>query len=845
MTLLLDNKYECSILKDGYSFSERCGNAGKHATSSVAVSIAPFLGDVNIANYILGHDGYMDAVVKNGDTVIFTGVVRPYLTHNTSGAHSDSISLEVMDYTEVLHEYIWEVGENGEVEGRIYTTIKQDINLSDLLVWLFSLKGKTFTPFSTTDKVFYFKLKAGSYLDDIISELLYEFGLDYRWKADGTAESFSTFIDGQTVEALDDIRGTLAVSRSDDTSDGLKITWKEWTAQTNVKIYSFDSGNMGSAVVGWANPFQTNQAFLTGELWQGAMHDASHNSGAEKPSGNLWSWNFEGTGLKKKDGTSITADDVISLITDQSRITVELLDEEGVDYSVTLESYDVNGMRMWVSYDGQFNVIVGKGWTWRISVYGDICVAVDSEAEYHVEGPSPETVTLEYRMTESNTDVVSTDFVTQLGLRQKYSKMSYSFDSLTVYTVGGFYKIIDPVNGRTTKIRLTSRTQDANGHYSYTAEGAGVLTEDKSLITVTGGGRSYNHKSGQSAYDIAREHGYTGTEASWIASTLPKPKYWGKRSEAPSIDLLEGDYYLSSTDGKVYTYDGSTWSAVDWTSDTLASGWGEKFAAALPDMIQLGSNNYTTATILGFFKVLCADEGFIKLLKAYRLIVGSGSDTSGFKFECYDHDADGNEVTPVIRATYNGAVLLEIKPQEKGVYMNGTGVFSGRLQATEGTFSGQLSTPGIETGSISSSVQYKTATIPASTQGGLNSTDDSSIFDALASYVASLGGSPCYCTIDGVGDVTITYSAGRESNGLYYNRYGITNSAGKSIHVARKEWYTTKSIWYVYTGFSSQLTLKRRISGGDYVKFLGTQVGSTGLSSGMIYKTSDGFLKIV
>lgn len=838
MTVLLDNTYECSILKEGYSFCERCGEAGKHATSSASISIAPFLGDVNIANYILSHDGYMDAVIKDGSTVIFTGVVRPYLTHNTAGVRSDSISLEVMDYTEVLHEYIWEAGENGTVEGRIYTTIKKDINLSDLLVWLFGLKGRTFTPFTTSNKVFYFKLKAGSYLDDIIAEVLYEFGLDYRWKADGTAETFSTFIDGQAVEALDDIRGTLAVSRSDDTSDGLKISWKEWTTQTNAKIYSFDSGNMGSAIVGWANPFATNQAWLNGQLWQGAMHDNYHNSGVEKPeTGNLWSWNFEGTGLKKKDGTSITADDVISLVTDQSRITVELLDEDDVTYSVTLESYDINGMRMWVSYDGQFNVIVGTGWTWKIAVYGDICVAVDSEAEYHVEGPSPESITLEYRMTESNADVVSTDFVTQLGLRQRYSKMSYSFDSLTVYAVGGFYKIVDPVNGRTTKIRLLSRTQDANGHYSYTAEGAGVLTEDKSLITVTGGGRSYSHKSGQSVYDIAREHGYTGTEAAWVASTLPKPKYWGKRSEAPSLDLLEGDYYLSSADGKVYTYDGSAWSAVDWTSDTLDSGWGEKFAVALPDMIQLGSNSYTTATILGFFKVLCADEGFIKFLKAYRLIVGSGSDISGFKFECYDHDADGNSVTPVIRAMYNGSVMFRIST-DGGVYVRGNGEFSGRINASEGTFSGQLNTPGIVTGADTSSAVYKTASIPASTNG------DATTYNALTSFMSYFGSDTVYCTMDGVGDVTL----GKESTGENATTLYIANSSGTAIAAAmqyRTSPIPTAPFSYTYSGFESSITLRRRVSGGDYVKLLDVPVGATGLESGRIYRTTDGTLKIV
>ena len=825
--------FSLPVLKDGFSWSQNCGAEGKHATSSVSFRVRPVEG---LVSYLMTAEGYVSATLVNGDTTLFTGVIRPYTSHYYKGAYQGSISLELMDLTEAMHIYIWPEPEDGRKDGYVYTDVWTGKTLAEVVSALFALAGRTCAAIDSTESLPYFKLKGEAYLDDIIAELLYEYGLDYRWKADGTAEIFATFVDGQTVNTIADIRGQLNVQRSDDTIDGLKVSWKEWSYEVNKCIYSFDSGNLNfGTFMGIPNVKSSHD--LTGKLYTGLMHDSFFNSSATMPDGNLWTWFWDGSGLKNKEGETVTSNDVLYVKTDASRVYVELLDEEDVTYSVTLESYDVNGMRMWIDYSGTFDDIFGTGWTWKVKAYGDVALGVEAERSYNITGSNPEEITLEYRLSAQGSTAVSEDFVKQLYARLKHAKITYTFDSQTSYVVGGFYNLY----GNT--VRIISGSQDSDGNYSYTAEGCKPFADMS--IGVSNGVRSFTRSTPQSAYELAREYGFTGTEEQYVYNTLPKPKYYGKLDAAPNGNLLEGDYYLSSTDGKVYTYDGSTWSSVDWTADTLASGWGEKFAAALPDMIQLGSNNYTTATVLGFFKVLCADEGFIKFLKAYRLIVGSGSDTSGFKFECYDHDADGNEVTPVIRATYDGAVLLEIKPQEKGVYMNGTGVFSGRLQATEGTFSGQLSTPGIETGSISSSAQYKTATIPASTQGGLNSTDDSSIFDALASYVASLGGSPCYCTIDGVGDVTITYSAGRESNGLYYNRYGITNSAGKSIHVARKEWYTTKSIWYVYTGFSSQLTLKRRISGGDYVKFHGTQVGSSGLSSGMVYKTSDGFLKIV
>ena len=823
--------FSLPVLKDGFSWAQNCGAEGKHATSSVSFRVRPIEG---LVSYLMTAEGYVSATLVNGDTTLFTGVIRPYTSHYYKGAYQGSISLELMDLTEAMHIYIWPEPEDGRKDGYVYTDVWTGKTLAEVVSALFALAGRTCATIDSTESLPYFKLKGEAYLDNIIAELLYEYGLDYRWKADGTAETFSTFVDGQTVNTIADIRGQLNVQRSDDTIDGLKVSWKEWSYEVNKCIYSFDSGNLNfGTFMGIPNVKSSHD--LTGKLYTGLMHDSFFNSGATMPDGNLWTWFWDGSGLKNKEGEAVTSNDVLYVKTDASRVYVELLDEEDVTYSVTLESYDVNGMRMWIDYSGTFDDIFGTGWTWKVKAYGDVALGVEAEQSYNITGSNPEEITLEYRLSAQGSTAVSEDFVKQLYARLKHAKITYTFDSQTSYVVGGFYNLY----GNT--VRIISGSQDSDGNYSYTAEGCKPFADMS--IGVSNGVRSFTRSTPQSAYELAREYGFTGTEEQYVYNTLPKPKYYGKLDAAPNSNLLEGDYYLSSADGKVYTYDGSTWSSVDWTADTLASGWGEKFAVALPDMIQLGSNNYTTATILGFFKVLCADEGFIKFLKAYRLIVGSGSDTSGFKFECYDHDTNGNAVTPVIRAVLNGGLLFEIKTDGSGVYVKGNGEFSGKINASEGTFNGQLNTPGIVTGVKTESAQYKTVT--TSTADG--SSSDGSIYNALASYMSYFSATTVYCTLDGVGDVTLTSETQGADTLQPVDFIMVTDSSGNGIAgAARFRSAASGTVsGYLYSGFTTARTFRRRISGGDWVKLLDVQVGSTGLSSGMVYKTSDGFLKIV
>ena len=63
LRLYLDRTYDLIILSEGFSFNSVCGEAGKHAVSSVNVQVRPFKDDVNIANKIINSDGLIKAEI--------------------------------------------------------------------------------------------------------------------------------------------------------------------------------------------------------------------------------------------------------------------------------------------------------------------------------------------------------------------------------------------------------------------------------------------------------------------------------------------------------------------------------------------------------------------------------------------------------------------------------------------------------------------------------------------------------------------------------------------------------------------------------------------------------------
>ncbi len=745
MKIVLDGKYTCEVLRDGYFENVRCGEGGKHATSSVSVKIRPLLGDVNVANYLLtSQDSYVSAVLKEDDgTVRFTGVIRPYITHTSEAAYSGDLSLEVMDYTETLHEYIWETSTSGAVEGRIYSQVKKDTTLPSLITWLFGLKDKSLKNFTSSEEIVYFKLPEGEYLDEVIAEILYEYGLDYKWSTEGVAEVFATFIeDSPSKGDITSVITSLKTTRSDDTSDGLIISWKEYKKQPNVKIYDFDSGNMTFTDNFWTEG-HTLATNLSGNLYSGQMHDSHFNPGSTMPDGNLSSWNYNWSGFKRKNGEAITSRDVLELTTDASRVSVQLLDEEDVSCTAHLDSYDTEGGRLYVAYNGRFNEVFGTGWTWKITVFGDLLLALDSEEDYNVTGPNPEEISLEYRMCVPGSKAISEEFAQKFGARQKYSKLQYSFNSLDSYLVGDFYKITDSVSGRTFTVRILSRVRDNEGIYQYTAEGASAIADAD--IKIIDRSSSYTKRPNQgqteqelidtvaswdvqwvpSVYAIeprktetglitgkVLRNGATGTLACtvaesaftvaidgdtisisynneiatptlcsvtvtigskskyyYISGTLKdaEPKYFGPQDSDPSGEkYIDGDWYVKNSTNVLYVYTSTGWKAYNDISD-FGNYPLEKVSVALADMIAIGTTSKTTATLLGVFKALCADEGLINNLSVLNLLI---KNTSGLGVEIRSTDSSGNLLsTPIFKVTYNGTAVFQIDAATGNIFL--------------------------------------------------------------------------------------------------------------------------------------------------------------------------------
>lgn len=522
LRLYLDRSYDLIILSKGFNFNSVCGEAGKHAVSSVNVQVRPFKDGVNIANKVINFDGLIKAEIIDS-SALFTGVIRPYLNTSSMNAYAENLSLEIMDNTETMHIYVYDPSVDGVIEGRIYPSVKKNILIRDLVEWLFSLCNLSVDVSSIPDDetVPYFKLSAGVYIDEVIERFLYEYGYDYKFDSTGKAVIFHTYLDDVSIKGeIKDAINSISLSRSDDTLDGLNVTYKKYSYAANKRILNFYTGNM---------KFDDWGLFaddLEGKLYSGFMHDKRFNPNSSMPDGNLWNWNFENCGVMIDDERKLTASDVLFVDTDISRCKVNLYDENDVDYSLVLDSYDENGCRLWVDYNGRFNVNPDftngwLGWTWRIEVYGNIGYAMSEDFSYSIDGPNPETFRFEYLMVQSS-DNIKENLVKKYYNRQKLSKVTYEFQSLSEYEIGDFYTLVDPVSGRSQDVRLISRKKGSDNIYTYRAEGAGKIEDHPVEIKNESKSYSASTSNGMSAYEIAVENGFQGTEEEWQESLSAK-----------------------------------------------------------------------------------------------------------------------------------------------------------------------------------------------------------------------------------------------------------------------------------------------------------------------------------
>lgn len=502
-------RYQLQVLRDSFSHDERCGEAGRHVTSSYSVSVRPV--DINGNNFgaaIFSAQGLVPCTVTNGGTTVFTGYIRPYVSTSANGAYADNIELEIMDNTESMHVYVWPESEPDT--SRIRETVRQDSTLASNVTYLFGLVGKSCDTSALGDySMPWFRTAEGDYIDEVIARLLFEYGYDYKWTPNGTAVFFSTFKPAAASGTISDIRNTLRTSRSDDSSDGIIVTYKQYVENPNTLLYSNDNSTGFKRFLGIHTTFT---AELTGKYWEGMMHDwMFKTNGDQHKEVTTTDWDFKGSGIKV-NGEPLKRSDVYYVRTDVSKMKTWLDDEVGITLTNHMTDISASGAKFWTDYYGFFDF----DWTWHQTIYGTVGYAVDSEQRFRVTGSRPEKVDLRYRLilAQTESDPVK-QFTEMYAERAAASAVSYSFVSLTEYAVGGYYTLSNSVEGRSQMVRIISRSANADGIYSYEAEGADIITAIPVITTYKPTGYTAPQIS---AYQQALLNGFNGTEEEYIRS---------------------------------------------------------------------------------------------------------------------------------------------------------------------------------------------------------------------------------------------------------------------------------------------------------------------------------------
>ena len=429
-----------SVLKG--SIESYVGTEGKHATQSTPVKIQ----SAECAALLLVEtEPMISAKLYHNSTLIFDGYVRPYRTIGAKGATEDPVSLQIMDATEYMHV----------VTGT--DIVYNNKTIAQLVALIYAASGATPTLGTvpadlSTYTLDRFRVAADEYWDEILSELLYEYGYDFVFTP-GACTIQKTTIDAAPNQSITDIRNAYKVERSDNVIDGTIVEYKKVAYRQNVSLYSddtrFDSTKTGM--------FGTHKE---GNYYNGLMHDNQNTP----PAGNLVSWNLSGTGISGLDASSVLAVENVSFsysIEDEDGITLtQHFDQDGSDL--------LTGARWWLHYNGTFNRNLGIGWGWVIRAHGDITYLVDGNWQYKCDGADPKKFSARYISNEAAASAMA-------GREYKRFKVchtKYTFDSLTDYNVGEFYNLEESTIGVDTIVRIISKSLSSDGVYSYQCEGA-------------------------------------------------------------------------------------------------------------------------------------------------------------------------------------------------------------------------------------------------------------------------------------------------------------------------------------------------------------------------------------
>lgn len=420
----------------GSSVKWACGELGKHRTSSMTAVVR----DLNLAAALISRDGLVDAVIRKGNDVVFTGVIRPYVAISSRYDQTDELELEVLDYTEKMHVKVLERVEGvQEQSGCIFTETMDGLKIcageGSLVYKLASKAGVAIASAPTVDVVLQrFELKAGEYLDDALSSLLYEYLLDYRFDASGKMVIYQTSPDTAHTSTVSSFFGSFIVQKTDDPKDGAVVSYDKYLTVDDYKIGEWSDSKFTLAVVGG--------------------YDAGFFDAASKKV----LWDLSGLGDKQKAAR-------ISNVWATGWSSGPISGSP----SISIDSWDQKGAVISTS---------GGGWyyagnvEWGAKIYGDITYLYSEKSSVGYTGKDTESYASRYiQRTEDAVRLVE-------AIRKRNAAKSVSFSTYENLEIGGFVRIDeDKITGLESKIRITQKILDViTGLYSYTAETVGSVT---------------------------------------------------------------------------------------------------------------------------------------------------------------------------------------------------------------------------------------------------------------------------------------------------------------------------------------------------------------------------------
>lgn len=353
-----------------------------------------------------------------------------------------------------------------------------------------------------------------------------------------------------------------------------------------------------------------------------------------------------------------------------------------------------------------------------------------------------------------------------------------------------------------------------------------------------------------------------------VVDSTMQEAYIGVRDEAPSRfdetqSLLKGDWYVLKSTNVLYIWNGNSWEekAVDSTGDF---SYLSKVSIAMTDMIKLGTTDKTTATILGVFKYLAADQGFIKFLSVYNLLIDN---PDGMSVDIRSRDEFGVPLAkPVFDVKFKTKSVFRIDPATGNVYL-GSGFFYQASDESIRSSSGKVVIDG--NGQL---IAENANLVNAVVNGVVNATSglfkgsvDTPAFSSLPNDTGGTAVSYSCQFTDAEHQLRGVYSFWQENNlssGIQYEcslsananvRYVIKTGYGNDPDfmfydesMVLKEEIRASNYGTIAPGYRSTLTGKTfdmsvTFGKGEIFKFKGLQQGKDGLTEGQVYyKTVSG-----